>query len=98
VIDLDGEFFTAELTPDANTPGGPVVADFRTELLDEPEGTIKVGDLIYVTSRQVRNPHGQKNETSSVRLRRLGRWTKEDVQRFEQQGREMRAELESLLG
>ena len=97
VIEVDGDFFSAELEPDASTPGGPVVADFRIALLDEPDGTLKAGDLIYVTSRLVRSPPGQKNETSSVRLRHLGRWTSEDVEAIRAEGDEMRSQLESLF-
>lgn len=79
VVDVDEEMFTAELIPGERTPGGTVLADFNRALVVDEDETLQIGDVIYVTSRMVRAPHGGRSETSSVRLRRLGKWTAEDV-------------------
>jgi len=97
VLDIDEEFFSAELVPDSNTPGDTVVADFKLSLLDEPDGTLRIGDVVYLTSRVVRTLHGRKTETASVRLRRLGAWSAAEIEEIREEGREMFAGLQDLL-
>lgn len=80
VVDIDDGLFTAELTPGPKTPGAKVLADFELDLVVTENEELCVGDVVYVTVRRVRAPHGLPNETSSVRLQRIGKWTAADVQ------------------
>lgn len=71
VVELDEDTFTAELMPQN---GGPtVLADFENSVLQN-DGIATPGDLIYVTVREIADQTGLTNRTSSVRLRRAGRW------------------------
>lgn len=83
VVRVDGDYFTAEITP--LTESGPsVYADFLTEMLNlvEPE-TVEAGDVVYVTVRTVNHGKGfGVSRTSSVRLRRLGVWTAEEIEQI----------------
>lgn len=79
VVDIDDDLFTAELTPGYQTPGSKVLADFQRDLVVTEREELRIGDVIYVTVRRVRTPHGLMNETSSVRLQRIGKWTSTDV-------------------
>lgn len=82
VVEVDEDLFTVELVPDRNTAGGAVLADFNRSLVVDESEPLEVGDVVYVTTRTVRAPHGGRSETSSIRLRRLGHWTSEDVERL----------------
>ncbi len=62
------------LTDNGNTHA-PVYADFESHLL-APE-LAQVGDIVYVTARMVEYGRGiPASKTVSVRLRRIGNWTK----------------------
>lgn len=80
VVDIDDDLFTAELTPGHQTPGSKVFADFERDLVVTEREELRIGDVVYVTVRRVRTPHGLTNETSSVRLRRIGKWSSADVE------------------
>jgi hypothetical protein len=95
VIEVDDDLFTAELGPNAGEDGPVVVADFsRSQVADE----LVEGDVIYVTVRTVRGLGGQPNRTSSVRLRRLGNWTPDDIEGFRERAKERASALEGLVG
>lgn len=79
VVDREDEFFTAELVPDH--PGPTVLADFEVGQLGEPD--VSVGDVVYFTVRMVLSPSGYPTRTSAIRLRRLGLWTQEQVDRIQ---------------
>ncbi|MFD3447053.1 hypothetical protein ACFDTO_20845 [Microbacteriaceae bacterium 4G12] len=96
VVDVDDDIFTAELTPDERTPGAIVLADFARGLVVDVDEPLQVGDVVYVTTRMVRAPHGGRSETSSVRLRRLGKWTAEDVSRLSARADEFASTVASL--
>jgi len=76
VVDVNSEFFSAELVPVASGP--TVLADFERSLLP-PSESMEKGDVVYVTSRTVLGRGGYPTRTSSVRLRRLGNWTEDEV-------------------
>lgn len=97
VVEVDEDVFTAELTPDERTPGGTVLADFRRDLVVDENEPLQVGDVVYVTTRMVRAPHGGRSETSSVRLRRLGKWTADDVARLSTRASELASGLSDLF-
>ncbi len=66
-----------ELELDADAEGPSLIADFPLELFGE-EAPLP-GDVAYLTVRTVRGWRGQPSRTVSVRLRRLGRWTEQEV-------------------
>ncbi len=80
VVHVGDDFFTAELLPFSGD-GLPLWADFDRQLLGS-DTDVSQGDVVYVTVRTVRNRIGYPSKTSSVRLRRLGKWSQEDVDRI----------------
>lgn len=97
VIEVDEDLFTAELSPGERTPGGDVLADFSRDLVVDEDEPLQVGDVIYVTTRMVRAPHGGRSETSSVRLRRPGKWTDEDVARLSSRASDLANDVSHLF-
>jgi hypothetical protein len=90
--------FTAELVPDQHTPGNAVLADFLKSDVGAGTDDIGLGDVIYVTKRSVRPVDGGlPRQTSAVRLRRLGKWSRTDVAYFRAEGEKMLADLEELM-
>lgn len=78
VVDVADGILTAELTAVGHE--GPVLlADFDVELL-EPEDAVQPGDIVYLTVRTVPDGSRRKTMTSVLRLRRLGRWTDEELE------------------
>lgn len=75
-VSADDGYFTAELTPFGG--GQSVLADFVSSVLQD-ESDPHEGDLIYVTVRTIARPGGLSTQTAAVRLRRLGRWTQEEI-------------------
>lgn len=94
VLEIDDELFTAELVPTAG--GQKVVADFNRSLLGN-ERDLVAGDFVYVTVRMVRGPGGYPNRTSSIRLRRLGNWTPEEISSQNARAEATAQELESVI-
>lgn len=93
VIEVDDDYFSAELVPFAD---GPVmVADFARDRLDEEE-ELQPGDVVYVTARTVRGIGGVTH-TSTIRLRRLGRWTEEEIADQARRAKEQAAELAAYI-
>ena len=95
VLEMDADLFTAELVPASDGP--TVIADFdRSQIAAEDE--LVAGDIIYVTVRTVKGQSGQPNRTSSIRLRRLGNWSREDIARHDREAEEVKASMEDLVG
>ena len=97
VIEADDELFSVILTPDSGTPGDVVIADFDRSLVVDETETLGVGDVVYVTTRMIRGAHGGRSETSSVRLRRPGNWTQEDVDRIRARANSLSDEMSDLI-
>lgn len=97
VVDIDDDLFTAELVPDASTGGPVVLADFGVTSVGADADGLTVGDVVYVTSRTVRAPHGGRIETSSIRLRRLGKWTESEVADIQDRAVQLANELADLI-
>jgi hypothetical protein len=93
VIDVDDDIFSAELRPLYDGPD--VIADFPKSGLAEGD-VVQVGDVIYVTARTVKG-RGGPTHTSTIRLRRLGRWTEAEIADQAQRAREQAAELSSYV-
>jgi hypothetical protein len=87
IVDIDDEFFQAELVPEgADSP--PLLADFsRDSVSPEDEDLVRVGAAFYVTVRTVED-RGRRARTSTLRFRRLGVWTSAEVELIEESGRE----------
>jgi len=94
VADIDGEVFMALLT--SNGSGAHLTAEFDVAQIGEHE-ELAVGDLIYVTVRTVLSRTGYPMKTSSVRLRRLGRWTARELETVAQRAQEEKQAWEGLF-
>jgi len=94
IIALDHEMFTAELVP-AEPDALTVYADFQRGLL-EPEEDVTVGDIVYVTVRSVVGRTGLREMTSTVRLRRLGIWSDDELAAVQSRARAQAQELAKL--
>jgi hypothetical protein len=79
VLEIDGDIFTAELYP-IDREGSPITADFDLELLGSDAATIVPGDVFYLSVRTVKAFGMRPTRTENLRLRRLGRVTREEVQ------------------
>jgi ribosome maturation factor RimP len=78
VVDVEREEFTVELGGDDGS-GPLVLADFDRALLGESDSEdISVGDFVYLTLRMVKDRLGRPHPTTSIRRRRLGKWTIRD--------------------
>ena len=95
VTEVDGEVFSAELTSLASA--SILSAEFDVEQVGQHED-LKVGDLIYVTVRTVLSRTGYPVKTSSVRLRRLGRWTARELEAVAERAKEEKEAWEGLFG
>ena len=77
IVDLDESTFTVEMSSADGKPS--VLADFNLELLGV-SSEVRVDDVVYVTTRMVRSARGvPPTQTVSVRRRRLGKWTAEEL-------------------
>ncbi|CQD11819.1 hypothetical protein BN1232_02222 [Mycobacterium lentiflavum] len=93
VIEVDDDIFSVELRP---LGGGPeVIADFSKNHLAEGDD-LRLGDVVYVTARTVRGKSGPTH-TSTIRLRRLGRWTEAEIAEQARRAKELAAELASYV-
>jgi hypothetical protein len=79
ILEMDGDTFTAELYP-IGREGMPITADFSLELLGSDATNVVPGDVFYLSVRTVKGPGRRPARTESLRLRRLGRITPEEVQ------------------
>lgn len=94
VLEVSAEFVVAELTL-VDGDGPAVVADFPAHLFGSDQ--IAVGDGLYVTSREILGVGRRRNTTTSVRLRRLGKWTTDDLEMIEKRARERAQALAELI-
>jgi hypothetical protein len=93
VLEVEEKTFSAELSAvDEDWP--PVVADFRINLLEVENSTVQPGDAFYLTVRRVRLASGVVT-TSSLRLRRLGNWTQDDLAEIKVRAQRRAAMLEA---
>jgi len=94
VLEVDDEIFSAELIPDSGAQ--TVVADFSIDLV-AAEDDLQPGDVLYVTVRTIKGLGGHPSRTSSVRVRRLGNWTSDDLKSHQSSVDQLRASLEDLI-
>lgn len=75
VVEASDAVFVTELTD--RSSGETFMGEFDLDLLGSDKD-IRVGDVVYVTARRVED-RGGPTRTTSIRRRRLGRWSEEDV-------------------
>jgi hypothetical protein len=78
ILEIDGDIFTAELTPLDNDDRTTLVSEFRTKVLEAGDQDIQPGDLFYMTARPVRI-RGLLTTSYSLQIRRPGNWTAKDL-------------------
>ena len=79
ILEVTGDTFTAELFP-IDEDGMPITADFDLDLLGSDAANAEPGDVFYLAVRTVKAPGKRPEQTASLRLRRLGRVSAEEVQ------------------
>jgi hypothetical protein len=94
VVEVDDDVFSAEIVP--TDDGGPVLADFSRDAID-PDEALAPGDLIYVSVRTVRGRGNLRTKTSSVRRRRVGRWSADEVEAQRERARVRLERIEALI-
>lgn len=87
ILDIDGDVFSAELTP-IDHDGPPLVADFDLMLLETDDAEVGPESGFYLTTRII-EVNGRKEATSSLRLRRLGRWTEKELEEARNEARKL---------
>ncbi|KQO62704.1 hypothetical protein ASF23_06985 [Curtobacterium sp. Leaf261] len=92
--ELDREFFVAELEDPSDN--STFMAEFERSQLGFDED-LTLGDVVYVTVRSVNSQFGP-SKTTSIRMRRLGRWTQAELDSIQLAAHRKARELERLLG
>jgi hypothetical protein len=96
ILELDETIFSAELSP-LSEEGPVLVADFDVRLL-LPEADVSVGDVIYVTARLVERERGMPpSKTVSVRLRRMGKWSEDEIDMIKRRAHDRWARLADFI-
>jgi hypothetical protein len=73
ILEISDGLLAVELTP-SDHDGPELVADFDAALLGPDSGSAEPGDIVYLTTRTVRDAIGYPYQTSSLKLRRPGPW------------------------
>jgi hypothetical protein len=96
VLEINDDIMTTELTPLGDGP--TLVADFDILLLDPPPDgvAVVVGDFFYLTVRTVARIGG-KTRTSSLRPKRVGHWTPEEIEDIGRKARSLRDEVSRFV-
>lgn len=79
VVEVKDGIFTVELT--SLGPGDDrrnLTAEFRTKVLEDRADSVRTGDIIYVTSQEVRM-RGLLKTSYAFHVRRPGNWTESDL-------------------
>jgi hypothetical protein len=78
ILEISDDLLTVGLAP-ADHDGPELVADFDASLLGPDSNYATPGDIIYLTTRTVRNVNGYPYQTSSLKLRRPGVWSEQEL-------------------
>ncbi len=78
VLEVLEGVITAELSP-LDHEGGTLLADFDADLLTPDDEVVQAGDIVYLTVRTVSERGAYKTKTSALRLRRIGKWSEEEL-------------------
>ncbi len=91
IQEIDDCLFTAELSP-LDHEGPVLLADFQLKALAPDDANVDVGDIIYLTTRYVSgydgHGRGYNTVTTQMRLRRIGRWSQEELRHIEGQAKQ----------
>lgn len=87
ILEVGDGLVTVELTP-FDHEGPELVADFDAYLLGEDADSVAPGDVVYLTTRTVKGSHGHPYRTSSLKLRRPGRWSEQELQAIDAAAKE----------
>jgi hypothetical protein len=82
VLEISDGLLTVELSP-SDHEGPELVADFDLELLGPDSSFAGPGDIIYLTTRTIRNAAGYPYQTSSLKLRRPGPWSEDELREIQ---------------
>lgn len=96
ILSVDDGLFTAELYP-IDREGIPITADFDLMLLGSDAGNAVPGDVFYLSVRTVKARGARPTRTETLRLRRLGRITQEEVQAMYAKADALMERLEQLF-
>ena len=96
ILEIDADIFTAELYP-IDSEGMPITADFKLELLGSDADSADVGDVFYLFVRTVTAYGKRPTHTETLRLRRLGRITSEEVRAVYAKADALMGQLEQLF-
>lgn len=95
IIAVDDDLFTAELYP-IDREGMPITAEFDLDLLGSDAADAVPGDTFYLSVRTVKSSGSRPERTESIRLRRLGRITREELQSAHSEAEALMERLEQL--
>ena len=81
VLDIDAEIFSAEIVP-IDHDGPTLVADFQVSKLapQDDSGELHIGDVFYLTVRTIKDKGNLPSTTSSLRMKRVGHWTEQELE------------------
>lgn len=91
ILEVADGLITVELTP-FDHEGPELIADFDADLLGEDADSVAPGDIVYLTTRTVQGARGYPYRTSSLKLRRPGRWSERELREVDAVAKE-RAEF-----
>jgi hypothetical protein len=86
IRDIDDGMFTAELSP-IDHEGPDMLADFELELLASDASLVTPGDVVYLTTRYVKDRLSYPIATTQIRLRRLGQWSDGELAEIKRRAR-----------
>lgn len=97
IQEIDDCLFTAELSP-LDHEGPVLLADFQLKALAPDDTNVGIGDIVYLTTRYVSGHDGRgrgyNTVTTQIRLRRMGRWSQDELRHIEDQAKRDAAEFD----
>ena len=78
IVEISDGLLTVELVP-SDHDGPELVADFDQDLLGPDSSSAGLGDILYLTTRTVRDARGYPHQTSYLKLRRPGPWGEDEL-------------------
>jgi hypothetical protein len=78
IVEISDGLLTVELMP-SDHDGPELVADFDQDLLGPDSSSAELGDILYLTTRTVRDARGYPYKTSYLKLRRPGPWGEDEL-------------------
>jgi hypothetical protein len=82
IVEISDGLLTVELMP-SDHDGPELVADFDQDLLGPDSSSAELGDILYLTTRTVRDARGYPHQTSYLKLRRPGPWGEDELREIQ---------------